>query len=157
MKFLCLRKTELYLNKITKFTILSSSYCFEWIFGSRKRPKNCYRKRFSTQSNRKPTKQEIEDLIFANKIVKHSKSNTIVLAKTTLIGSGVGMTSRVDALKFAITKAQTFGFDTKGAVMASDAFFPFADLLKIAHNVGIEAVIEPVALLKTKILLIFAQ
>lgn len=99
---------------------------------------------FQLKSTRKPSKQEIEDLIFANKIVKHSKSNTIVLTKNKqLIGSGVGMTSRVDALKFAITKAQTFGFETKGAVMASDAFFPFADSVEIAYNQGIEAVIEP--------------
>src|SRR5690606_5108218 len=76
----------------------------------------------------KPTKEQLEDLYFANKIVKHTKSNTIVFAKDgTLIASGVGQTSRVDALKQAIEKAQSFGFEIKGSVMASDAFFPFPD------------------------------
>ncbi len=84
------------------------------------------------------------DLLFANKIVKHSKSNAIVLARNgQLIASGVGQTSRVDALKQAIEKAGTFGFDLKGAVMASDAFFPFADCVEIAHKAGIDAVIQP--------------
>lgn len=91
-----------------------------------------------------PTKSEIEDLIFANKIVKHSKSNTIVLAKNKqLCASGVGQTSRVDALKQAITKANSFTFDLNGAVMASDAFFPFADSVEIAHQAGIKSVIQP--------------
>jgi phosphoribosylaminoimidazolecarboxamide formyltransferase / IMP cyclohydrolase len=84
------------------------------------------------------------DLEFANKIVKHSKSNTIVLARNRqLLGSGVGQTSRVDALKQAISKARGFGFDLKGAVMASDAFFPFPDCVEIAGKEGIEAVIQP--------------
>ncbi len=87
---------------------------------------------------------DIEDLLFANKIVKHSKSNAIVLAKNRqLLASGVGQTSRVDALKQAIAKARSFNFDLKGAVMASDAFFPFADCVEIAHEAGIEAVIQP--------------
>ena len=87
---------------------------------------------------------ETEDLIFANKIVKHTKSNAIVLVKNRqLVASGVGQTSRVDALKQAIAKAGEFGFDLKGAVMASDAFFPFADSVEIAHNAGITAVIQP--------------
>lgn len=87
---------------------------------------------------------QIEDLLFANKIVKHSKSNAIVLAKDKqLCASGIGQTSRVDALKQAIAKAQSFGFDLKGAVMASDAFFPFPDCVEIAHNAGINAVIQP--------------
>lgn len=76
--------------------------------------------------------------------MKHSKSNAIVLAKNNqLLASGVGQTSRVDALKQAIAKAQSFGFDLKGAVMASDAFFPFADCVEIAHEAGIDAVIQP--------------
>lgn len=84
------------------------------------------------------------DLIFANKIVKHSKSNAIVLARNRmLIASGVGQTSRVDALRHAIEKAHSFGFDTKGCVMASDAFFPFADCVEIAHKAGVDAVIQP--------------
>lgn len=91
-----------------------------------------------------PTNREIEDLLFANKIVKHSKSNAIVLAKNKqLSASGVGQTSRVDALKHAIAKAGSFGFDLNGAVMASDAFFPFADSVEIAHKAGITSVIQP--------------
>lgn len=91
-----------------------------------------------------PTAAEIEDLIFANKLVKHTKSNAIVLAKNKqLVASGTGQTSRVDALKQAIEKAKTFHFDLKGAVMASDAFFPFPDCVEIAHNEGISAVIQP--------------
>lgn len=87
---------------------------------------------------------EIEDLLFANKIVKHSKSNAIVLAKNKqLYASGVGQTSRVDALKQAIEKAKSFGFDLNGAVMASDAFFPFPDCVEIAHKEGIDTVIQP--------------
>ena len=86
----------------------------------------------------------LEDLLFANKIVKHSKSNAIVLAKNKqLYASGVGQTSRVDALKQAIEKAKSFGFDLNGAVMASDAFFPFPDCVEIAHKEGIDTVIQP--------------
>jgi len=91
-----------------------------------------------------PYEREISDLLFANKIVKHTKSNAIVLVKNKqLVASGVGQTSRVDALKQAIAKATEFGFDLQGAVMASDAFFPFADSVEIAHNAGIKAVIQP--------------
>ena len=91
-----------------------------------------------------PTEVEKVDLLFANILVKHSKSNAIVLAKNgQLIASGVGQTSRVDALKQAIAKAVQFGFDLKGAVMASDAFFPFPDCVEIAHHAGITAVIQP--------------
>jgi len=91
-----------------------------------------------------PTEQEIEDLLFASKICKNTKSNTIVFAKnSTLVASGTGQTSRVDALKQAIEKAETFGFDLHGAVMASDAFFPFPDCVEIAHHAGITAVIQP--------------
>lgn len=90
------------------------------------------------------TPEEIEDLLFANKLAKHSKSNTIVLAKNKqLIASGVGQTSRVDALRQAIAKAKSFGFEIKGSVMASDAFFPFPDCVEIANNEGIKAVIQP--------------
>lgn len=91
-----------------------------------------------------PTQQEIKDLLFANKIVKHTKSNAIVLVKNDqLVASGVGQTSRVDALKQAILKAGQFGFDLNGAVMASDAFFPFADSIEIAHKAGISSVVQP--------------
>ena len=98
-----------------------------------------------------PTENEIKDLLFANKLVKHTKSNTIVLAKNgQLLASGTGQTSRVDALKQAIAKAQNFGFDLKGAVMASDAFFPFPDCVEIAHNAGINAVVQPGGSIKDK-------
>lgn len=91
-----------------------------------------------------PTAEQITDMLFANKIVKQSKSNAIVLAKGgQLYASGIGQTSRVDALRQAIAKAQSFGFDLNGAVMASDAFFPFADCVEIAHEAGINAVIHP--------------
>jgi len=91
-----------------------------------------------------PSAQEVEDLLFANKLVKHTKSNTIILAKNgQLLASGTGQTSRVDALKQAIHKAKSFGFDLNGAAMASDAFFPFPDCVEIAHLEGINAVIQP--------------
>jgi phosphoribosylaminoimidazolecarboxamide formyltransferase / IMP cyclohydrolase len=97
-----------------------------------------------TVTSIEPTQQEINDLLFASKICKNTKSNTIVLAKNnTLLASGTGQTSRVDALKQAIEKAKTFGFDLNGSVMASDAFFPFPDCVEIAHNEGITSVIQP--------------
>lgn len=96
-----------------------------------------------------PASQEVDDLLFANKIVKNSKSNAIVLAKNKqLLASGVGQTSRVDALKQAIEKAKSFNFNLDGAVMASDAFFPFPDCVEIAGNEGISAVIQPGGSLK---------
>jgi phosphoribosylaminoimidazolecarboxamide formyltransferase/IMP cyclohydrolase len=91
-----------------------------------------------------PDADQVEDLLFANKIVKHTKSNSIVLVNNKqLIGSGTGQTSRVDALKQAIEKARNFGLPLEGAVMASDAFFPFADSVEIADKTGIKAVIQP--------------
>jgi phosphoribosylaminoimidazolecarboxamide formyltransferase/IMP cyclohydrolase len=93
--------------------------------------------KFATDSERK-------DLIFAGKICKHTKSNTIVFAKNnTLISSGTGQTSRIDALKQAIEKAETFGFSLEGSVMASDAFFPFPDCVELASNAGVKAVVQP--------------
>jgi phosphoribosylaminoimidazolecarboxamide formyltransferase/IMP cyclohydrolase len=95
-------------------------------------------------TSRVPEAAEIDDLVFANIIVKHSKSNAIVLVKNRqLCASGIGQTSRVDALKQAIEKAGSFGFDLKGSVMASDAFFPFADSVEIAHKAGITAIVQP--------------
>ncbi len=97
-----------------------------------------------TVTKRKPTAEEVKALLFANKLVKHAKSNTIVLAQDgQLFASGVGQTSRVDALRQAIEKAKHFGFDLSKAVMASDAFFPFPDCVEIAHQAGIRAVIQP--------------
>lgn len=91
-----------------------------------------------------PTSNEVADLIFASKICKHTKSNTIVLVKgKQLYASGTGQTSRVDALQQAIHKAQSFNFDLNGAAMASDAFFPFPDCVEIAKNAGIKSVIQP--------------
>ncbi len=96
------------------------------------------------KTNSKPSEKEIEDLLFASKICKHTKSNTIVLAKNKqLCASGTGQTSRVDALKQAIEKAQNFGFNLNGAVMSSDAFFPFPDCVEIANKAGIKSVIQP--------------
>ena len=95
-------------------------------------------------TNKGVTPEELKNLVFANKIVKHSKSNAIVLAKDgMLLASGIGQTSRVDALKQAIAKAKSFGFDLRGAVLASDAFFPFADCAEIAHKEGIDTIIQP--------------
>lgn len=95
-------------------------------------------------TERKPSDASIQDLIFANKIVKHTKSNTIVFVKdNVLLASGVGQTSRVDALKQAIVKADSFGFSLKDAVMASDAFFPFPDCVELAAEAGIIAVLQP--------------
>ncbi|RXR21318.1 bifunctional phosphoribosylaminoimidazolecarboxamide formyltransferase/IMP cyclohydrolase [Flavobacterium amnicola] len=97
-----------------------------------------------TTTTKTATAQEIDDLLFASKICKHTKSNTIVLAKNgQLLASGTGQTSRVDALRHAIEKANSFQFDLKGSVMASDAFFPFPDCVEIAKNAGITAVIQP--------------
>jgi phosphoribosylaminoimidazolecarboxamide formyltransferase/IMP cyclohydrolase len=102
------------------------------------------REMLTIATNNSPSETEFEDLIFASKLCKHTKSNTIVLAKNKqLCASGTGQTSRVDALNQAIHKAQSFKFDLKGAVMASDAFFPFPDCVEIANNAGISAVIQP--------------
>lgn len=99
---------------------------------------------FEARTKTVPTADEMRDLVFANKLVKHTKSNTIVLAKNAqLLASGTGQTSRVDALRQAIHKAQSFSFDLKGAVMASDAFFPFPDCVEIAKLAGITAVVQP--------------
>lgn len=98
----------------------------------------------STSTIEEPTSRELEDLFFASKICKHTKSNTIVLVKNKqLCASGTGQTSRVDALNQSITKANYFKFDLNGAVMASDAFFPFPDCVEIANKAGIKAVIQP--------------
>lgn len=95
-------------------------------------------------TEKKPSAQDLKDLFFANKLVKHTKSNTIVLAKDgQLLASGVGQTSRVDALRQALEKAKSFGFDVKGCVMTSDAFFPFPDCVEIAADAGIAAVLQP--------------
>ena len=106
---------------------------------------------FEPVTDQKPTEEELKDLFFANKIVKHTKSNTIVLVKDgQLLASGVGQTSRVDALRQAIEKAKHFHFSLKGAVMASDAFFPFPDCVEIASDAGITSVLQPGGSIKDK-------
>jgi phosphoribosylaminoimidazolecarboxamide formyltransferase/IMP cyclohydrolase len=98
----------------------------------------------SCVTNTQPTASQVEDMLFANIVVKHTKSNAIVLAKNKqLCASGVGQTSRVDALRQAIEKAASFEMDLNGAVMASDAFFPFPDCVEIADKAGIKAVVQP--------------
>ena len=100
--------------------------------------------KMETVTNIAPTKEQISDLEFASKVCKHTKSNAIVFAKNKqLLASGVGQTSRVDALKQAVEKGKNFGFDLNNAVMASDAFFPFPDCVELAKNAGIKAVIQP--------------
>ena len=107
---------------------------------------------FETVTKIGTTEQQNKDLVFANKLVKHTKSNTIVIAKNgQLFASGTGQTSRVDALNQAIHKAKSFNFDLNGAVMASDAFFPFPDCVEIADKEGIKTVIQPGGSIKDKL------
>ena len=111
-----------------------------------------------TVTTSEPTTAEIDDLIFASKICKNTKSNTIVFAKNnTLISSGTGQTSRVDALTQAVDKAKNFGFDLHGAVMASDAFFPFPDCVSLAFDAGISAVIQPGGSIKDQLSIDFCN
>ena len=99
---------------------------------------------YNIVTDKKPTEQELRAMKFANKLVKHTKSNTIVFTnENQLFASVTGQTSRVDALKQAILKAKSFGFDLSKSVMASDAFFPFPDCVEIAHKEGVKAVIQP--------------
>ncbi|MEX0274898.1 MAG: bifunctional phosphoribosylaminoimidazolecarboxamide formyltransferase/IMP cyclohydrolase [Flavobacteriaceae bacterium] len=109
-------------------------------------------------TDKKPSEQELEDLLFASKICKHTKSNTIVLAKNKqLCASGTGQTSRVDALNQAVHKANSFNFGLNGAVMASDAFFPFPDCVEIAHTAGIVSVIQPGGSIKDQLSIDFCN
>ena len=102
-------------------------------------------------TERYPSSEQIEDLFFANKLVKHTKSNAIVLVKNRqLLASGMGQTSRVDALNHAIAKAKHFNMDLRGAVLASDAFFPFSDCVEIAEKEGVAAIIQPGGSLRDK-------
>ncbi|MCX7862024.1 MAG: bifunctional phosphoribosylaminoimidazolecarboxamide formyltransferase/IMP cyclohydrolase [Bacteroidales bacterium] len=103
-----------------------------------------YNETFKIVTNKQPSDNELSDLLFANKIVKHTKSNAIVIVKNKqLLGNGIGQTSRVDAVKQAIEKAKSHQFDLHGAVLASDAFFPFKDSVEIASNAGIISFIQP--------------
>jgi len=113
---------------------------------------------FKTVTKKDVTDAQKEELVFASKVCKHTKSNTIILVKDgQLLASGVGQTSRVDALRQAIEKAKTFGFDLKGAVMASDAFFPFPDCVEIAYGEGISAVIQPGGSIKDELSINFCD
>ena len=106
--------------------------------------KNDTKNEMKIVTNIAPSETQILDLEFASKVCKHTKSNTIVFAKNKqLLSSGVGQTSRVDALKQAVEKSKKFGFDLNNAVMASDAFFPFPDCVELANEAGIKAVIQP--------------
>lgn len=116
------------------------------------------KEQLKTVTDTVPTDTEIDDLLFASKICKNTKSNTIVLAKNqTLLAAGTGQTSRVDALKQAIEKAHSFGFDLTGSAMASDAFFPFPDCVEIAHKAGITAVIQPGGSIKDQLSIDFCN
>jgi len=138
-------------QKEVKFSSKSFRTLLNGVIGQDKDLKTETEKDMQTVTKVTPTPDEKRDLEFANKLVKHTKSNTIVLAKNNqLISSGVGQTSRVDALKQAIIKAENFGFSLKGAVMASDAFFPFPDCVEIANKVGITSVIQPGGSIKDK-------
>lgn len=109
-------------------------------------------------TEKRPSQKETDDLLFASKICKHTKSNTIVLAKDgQLCASGTGQTSRVDALNQAIHKARSFNFDLEGAVMASDAFFPFPDCVEIAFKAGIRSVIQPGGSIKDQLSIDFCN
>jgi phosphoribosylaminoimidazolecarboxamide formyltransferase/IMP cyclohydrolase len=102
------------------------------------------RDQLSAVTTIKPTEDQIRDMLFAEKLVKHTKSNAIILVKDQqLIASGTGQTSRVDALNQAILKAKTFKLNIKGAAMASDAFFPFPDCVEIASEAGVAAIVQP--------------
>ncbi|WP_299125422.1 bifunctional phosphoribosylaminoimidazolecarboxamide formyltransferase/IMP cyclohydrolase [uncultured Tenacibaculum sp.] len=112
----------------------------------------------SYPTNNKPNNNELDDLLFASKLCKNTKSNTIILVKNKqLLAGGTGQTSRVDALKQAIEKANSFNFDLNGAVMASDAFFPFPDCVEIAHNAGIKSVIQPGGSIKDQLSIDFCN
>lgn len=134
----------LLLQKKTELSSDSVRSCLNGFLTQEKNLKTDSLENLSYVTKKQPSKNEIEDLLFASKICKHTKSNTIVLAKNNqLLASGTGQTSRVDALNQAINKAKSFGFDLSGAVMASDAFFPFPDCVEIATKEGIKTVIQP--------------
>ena len=145
LELLCTKKNRIILiKKETKLSNDSIRTCLNGVLYQGKDNITDTKSNFKTCTIKHPTEKEIQDMIFASKICKHTKSNTIVLVKDKqLISSGTGQTSRVDALKQAIEKSINFSFDLNGAVMASDAFFPFPDCVEIAHNQGISSVIQP--------------
>ena len=132
--------------------------CLNGILLQDKNDKTDQKTDLKTVTKKAPNTQEIEDLLFASKVCKNTKSNTIVFAKNgTLISSGTGQTSRVDALLQAIEKAKNFGFNLNGAAMASDAFFPFPDCVEIAKQAGIVAVIQPGGSIKDQLSIDFCD
>ncbi len=132
------------LQKEVELSSTSVRTCLNGVLVQDKNFKTDTEQDISYATNNKPTKNELEDLLFASKICKHTKSNTIVLVKNKqLCASGTGQTSRIDALNQAIAKANHFNFNLNNAVMASDAFFPFPDCVEIAGNAGIKSVIQP--------------
>jgi phosphoribosylaminoimidazolecarboxamide formyltransferase/IMP cyclohydrolase len=134
----------LLIQKEVKLSETTVRTCLNGVLVQDKDAKTDTLKDLTYVTNTKPSNNELKDLLFASKICKHTKSNTIVFTKNNqLLASGTGQTSRVDALKQAIEKATNFGFDLNGAVMASDAFFPFPDCVEIADNAGIKSVIQP--------------
>lgn len=134
----------LLIQKEIEFPKLTLRTCLNGVLVQDKDTKTDSAEHLVFATDNKPSQSELDDLLFASKICKHTKSNTIVLAKNKqLYASGTGQTSRVDALNHSIEKAHTFKFDLKGAVMASDAFFPFPDCVEIADKAGITAVIQP--------------
>jgi phosphoribosylaminoimidazolecarboxamide formyltransferase/IMP cyclohydrolase len=139
------------IQKVVKLPSRSFRSLLNGIIEQEKDEKTESRAEMKPVTKRVPLDTEYSDLEFANVLVKHTKSNTIVLAKNKqLLGSGTGQTSRIDALRQAIVKAGNFGFDLHGAVMASDAFFPFPDCVEIAHHAGITAVVQPGGSIKDK-------
>jgi phosphoribosylaminoimidazolecarboxamide formyltransferase/IMP cyclohydrolase len=131
-------------NTISKKEKLNYRSCLNGILVQQNDFKTDSKKNLKFVTHEIPNQKEIDDLIFASKICKHTKSNTIVLVKNfQLLGSGMGQSSRVNALENAIKKAKGFGFNLKNAVMASDAFFPFPDCVEIANKEGIKCVIQP--------------
>lgn len=139
-------------QKDTNFPSITLRTALNGVLWQEKDSKTDQKEAFELVTGKKPEATQIPDLEFASKICKHTKSNTIVLAKNNqLLASGTGQTSRVDALMQAITKAKHFGFDLKDAVMSSDAFFPFPDCVEIAGKEGINAVIQPGGSIKDKL------
>lgn len=138
------KKRILLRRKTVKTPVFAYKTLLNGVIGQEKDTQSETDEDLKTVTKRRPTAAEVRALLFANKLVKHTKSNTIVLAQEgQLLASGTGQTARVDALEQAIHKAKHFGFDLRQAVMASDAFFPFPDCVEIAQKAGIKAVIQP--------------
>ena len=145
MQILCQKKNRIVLvQKEIALPNIQFRTALNGVLYQEKDLKSDNKSEMETVTNVAPTNEQISDLEFASKVCKHTKSNTIVFAKNKqLLASGLGQTSRVAALKQAVEKAKNFGFDLNGAVMASDAFFPFPDCVELANNAGIKAVIQP--------------